>query len=308
MTLHVTNGEIAAQRLVAAGIADTVLTWDDPLHEGPLSAALDDDRLRHLRVDFLAAERFASAAELAARFEQRDRQFASWSTTDEIVLWFEHDLYDQLQLVQIAARLAAHARRPVTWVRSSTYLGSIDPAALRPMFDSRVPLTEDAAAWGETVWRALGADDPRPLQALLARPHPEWPHLTAALRRHLEELPDTKSGLSRLERQICAALEPGALLFPDLFQAAHHAVEDPIYLGDVALLARLRRMASAADPLVLHQGDYWTLTRSGAEVLAGKRDWLSRAPIDRWLGGVHLVGRRPAYRWDATRGKVRHDL
>ena len=45
-------------------------------------------------------------AEVAGRFEERDRALAA-NRGGEYVLWFEADLYDQLQIAQILAALDA---------------------------------------------------------------------------------------------------------------------------------------------------------------------------------------------------------
>jgi hypothetical protein len=47
------------------------------------------------------------------------------------------------------------------------------------------------------------------------------------------------------------------------------------------------------------------VTEAGREVLDGRRDRVRTYGIDRWLGGVHLMGHEAAWRWDpATRRLV----
>jgi hypothetical protein len=46
------------------------------------------------------------------------------------------------------------------------------------------------------------------------------------------------------------------------------------------------------------------VTALGREVLAGRRDWPSVRALDAWLGGVHIQGDRPRWRWDATRRQL----
>jgi hypothetical protein len=46
------------------------------------------------------------------------------------------------------------------------------------------------------------------------------------------------------------------------------------------------------------------LTEQGNAVLAGQVDWMQLHGIDRWLGGVHLSGHEPAWRWDQAQGHV----
>src|ERR687897_330478 len=102
MTTHVTNGDIVVDLLRRAGLATDALAWADVLHEGPVPGGLDDGGLRRVRAEFLAGADGADAAEVRRRFEERDRALAA-GRDGEYLLWFEADLYDQLQLAQIQA-------------------------------------------------------------------------------------------------------------------------------------------------------------------------------------------------------------
>jgi hypothetical protein len=46
------------------------------------------------------------------------------------------------------------------------------------------------------------------------------------------------------------------------------------------------------------------LTGLGREVLSGREDRISRCGIERWLGGVHLTGRGPHWRWDGAHERL----
>ena len=76
-------------------------------------------------------------------------------------------------------------------------------------------------------------------------------------------------------------------------------------MGDVQLAAYVRGLT----PLVsISNADVTAaeiaVTALGREVLAGRRDWLSVRAIDVWLGGVHLEGHRPRWRWDGARRQL----
>ena len=123
--LHVTNGDAAAEAIRSTGIDGEVLVWRDVLHEGPVPAGADVLELREIRAGFLArcgwAERAQALADLGARDE---RLGAALRAGEELVLWFEDDLFDQLQLVQVLDRVAAGAGRSrVTAVATQGYFG-----------------------------------------------------------------------------------------------------------------------------------------------------------------------------------------
>src|SRR3954454_14586784 len=88
-----------------AGLAGDLLSWRDVLHEGPVPD-LPPDQLRRVRADYLATLGAAETAEVEAELLVRDERLAGALESGEpVVLWFEHDLYDQLQLIQILAGL-----------------------------------------------------------------------------------------------------------------------------------------------------------------------------------------------------------
>jgi hypothetical protein len=79
-------------------------------------------------------------------------------------------------------------------------------------------------------------------------------------------------------------------------------------MGDVQLAAILSDLVSGATPLIAIDQDAqpfsgWRVsrTRAGADVLAGRGDRLVMAPLERWLGGVHLAPGAPLWRWDGER-------
>src|SRR5205823_5478510 len=96
--LNVTNGDSVAGTLREAGVPGTVLVWRDVLHDGPVPAG-DPAEVRRVRAGHLAARGWGAAAEIERDLAARDRLLANHG--EEYVLWFEADLYDQLQVAQV---------------------------------------------------------------------------------------------------------------------------------------------------------------------------------------------------------------
>ena len=87
------------------GFAGDVLPWDDVLHEGPVPEGLSLDELRQVRARFIAERGWGDFDTVLADFSVRDGVFENFEAQGEVSLWFEFDLYDQLQLCQILAPL-----------------------------------------------------------------------------------------------------------------------------------------------------------------------------------------------------------
>jgi hypothetical protein len=304
--LHVTNGDTAVDKLRAAGFADRALPWRDVLHDGPVPRGTDD-AVREVRARFLA-ERGWTTLEAARRdLATRDATLreALANRDVEIILWFEHDLYDQLQLAQVLDAIASHPSRAarIRVVHADDFLGHADADRLRGWHTMAHDLTEAELEAGRVAWDAVRAPDPRPLDALAGSPHLQaLPFMRSGVRRLLEELPWRRDGLARSERQILAAVAGGARTGADAFGATQLR-EEAIYLGDSSFAWYLERLAGGRAPLLrrtrvdaVPQGASplarWALalTPEGERVLAGEADHMALNGTTRWLGGMLVDG------------------
>jgi hypothetical protein len=155
-----------------------------------------------------------------------------------VVLWFEHDLYDQLQLLDILALASAADGTPELIVVGSfpgkpsfRGLGELTAAELETLWPSRVAATPGTLAAAAAAWDALRQPVPSALAALATADVPELPFLGAALRRLLEELPAPADGLSGTERRALQVIAAGAVTPPAAFRAAQDLEAAP-FLGD----------------------------------------------------------------------------
>ncbi len=125
--LHVTNGDSVLYLWKKAGLLGTHIAWRDMLHEGPVVADLPLEELSRIRGDYLASRGFGNAIKLHHDLEKRDAAIRRAEEFEEIVLWFEHDLYDQLHLLQILAVLQEQGigAGAVQLVQSDQYLGML---------------------------------------------------------------------------------------------------------------------------------------------------------------------------------------
>ena len=317
MLLHITNGDGAAALLAAGGCAGEILPWRDVLHEGPVPA-LELAALSRIRAEFLASRGWGALPALCTSFATRDRTLAEFRAYDELVLWFEHDLYDQLQLAQVLSFLASEERNGscitlicidrhegVTLFRG---LADLMPTHVAPLFAARGRVTGAAYHVASEAWGAFTGADPSAVESFLASDSSALPFMRAALLRHLQELPSTFNGLGRTAHHALNAVASGCIAPVSLLEA-HWDQETAPFMGDWSFWHELQSMARAPAPLLTiegacserdMQGATLSVTDEGAAVLTGKLDAIHLRGIDRWYGGVHLMGRHARWRWDAS--------
>src|SRR5579884_329991 len=160
--LHVTNGDSVLHEWKKGGLLGTHVAWRDVLHEGPVPAGMPLEELSRLRADYLASRGYGNAIKLHHDFQKRDAVIRRAAEFDEIVLWFEHDLFDQLHLLQILAVLnsAGIGAGGVQFIQSEEYLGILSADELMSLYPKRRFLTSAMAEGAARAWAAFTNEDP----------------------------------------------------------------------------------------------------------------------------------------------------
>lgn len=305
----ITNGDHAAHALAAHFPDAEILIWRDVLVEGPVPGgisdeALDDIRARHIETAF-------GMNDVRADFTRRNEAFAKLNAFNRIELWFETDLHDQLQLLELLTRFSKNtpARIPALAFSPPPLSSHIDAAA-----NAIRDLTSADYQAAVAMWHAFRASSPGRVYTE-ANARDAWPEARAALARLLEEYPSPRDGLGRIERAALLAIRDGAIT-PGLAFRHYQQTEELPFLGDLGFYYRLDRLAAGNTPLVqgLPEGgvshaarnnstvEYIDtpieLTDAGRAVLEGKMDLIGLNGIDRWIGGVHLTNEH-IWRYDA---------
>ena len=288
--LHVANGTCTTRLIEAAGIPGALSLWADPLHQGPVPGHLTDAELLEVRRRYLAGPGEASIDPVNDLRRWRDvvEEHAAY---DELVLWFEHDLFDQLNLVQALDWVHHHVpgEKPVSQVSIDAFpghpefkgLGELAPGDMVFLLTARQPVSGAQFGLAGQAWRAFREPTPESLDALRRCDTTALPFLSRAVTRLLHELPWTTDGLSRTERQLLRLAAAGPV-DPASALPRMHDGEDAYYITDTALADLGAALAQTTPPLL--QGDRG-LSDTGRAVLAGQVDRVEACGIDRWLGG-----------------------
>ncbi len=323
--LNVTNGDCAVDVMKKAGIAGDFLPWRDVLHDGPVPADLSLEDLSKVRAEFIIGKGWGGDdAETAIKqdFIDRDNQLNNYQDYEKVILWFEHDLYDQLQIIQILDWFAhsftqrQQGTTKLSMICTENYLGMQSPDEMKALMRYESLVTKEQLTLASRAWSAfrstLSVDKPKQWQNLLNQDTsalPFLPFLKGAIVRQLEEFPDHKTGLSRTAYQALKIFAQGETRCGKVF-GEYSKTEERRFLGDVSFWGILDEMVNANPPLLVpkdssqlqdsvKQTDDLVITIIGKKVLKGKANMLDYYEADRWIGGTHL-SKDNIWCWDAT--------
>src|ERR1700742_3805185 len=97
--VHVCNGDSTADSLSLADLPGEIRVWADALDQGPVLPIGDAEHYK-LRGEYWA-KLGGNAADRAQQLATYDKDFDEAAGAEELILWFEHDLFDQLALVRL---------------------------------------------------------------------------------------------------------------------------------------------------------------------------------------------------------------
>jgi hypothetical protein len=298
--LHIINGATLLEPLKAAGLTGTFSEYADLLHEGPVMT--DDDMAvwLYMRAEFIAENGWGKQEDVLRQMQEWQASLASFRDYDDVVLWYEHDLFDQLLLIRHLNWWWQHAPLdPPSLVSPADYLGTLSAAQLKALFDARERVTEAQLTLAADAWRAFTAAEPLELVRIVNLENTSMlPHLQGALLRLLQEYPSSFNGLGRTEQQTLEIIAQSPLNDFDLF-AANARREERVFMGDTTFFMRMQRLLDAPRPLLERNAadGPLLLTETGRRVLDGTSDHVLINGIDRWIGGVHLTA-SDYWRWN----------
>ncbi|MGD9902209.1 MAG: hypothetical protein AB7U83_01970 [Vicinamibacterales bacterium] len=318
---HVANGTCTARLVDAAGLPGSTSLWADPLYDGAVPGGLSDDELLEVRARHLGGGDGSAATEPWNDLREWRRAIAAHDRYDELVLWYEHDLFDQLNLMQVLPWIREHvpAAATVSLVCVGSFphhphfkgLGELAPDQIAELFSGRERVGHARFALAAHAWDAFRASTPEALDDLRRGDTAALPFLAPALTRLLQEYPWTRDGLSRSERRLLALVASGpttlATIFPRMTTPG-----DVLHMTDRGLVDLAGALAATSPPLLVLDPPtdgppldaVVALTAAGEQMLAGDADRVRLCGIDRWIGGVHQRGHAGVWRWDEAAQQV----
>ncbi|WP_379137436.1 sigma-70 family RNA polymerase sigma factor [Paenibacillus sp. sgz500958] len=327
--LHIVNGDSVGDMLRQGIVHGDILVWREVYPHGPVfpQPAAEDNRT--FRAGYLEKTLGVPKAEYLAASIAQEQALDQCGKYDEVVLWFEHDLFDQTMLSYLLHRFSDMSSPPAKLsllcigefpgIELFHGLGQLTREQIATLHGTWTPIGAVELQLGSALWQAYASADPQILQSLLNQDTSALPFAHDAFKAHLSRFPSTSNGLGIVEQTTLERVNAGTnkaySLFGEVTDSLHR-----LGMGDLEYKYVLSRMAQAPHPLLEIGGkkavpgvnpistpfrnDTVELTELGKEVLEGKIDWTFLSGIDEWYGGVHLQGNQPDWRWNAAMQRI----
>lgn len=210
--LHITNGDITTNYLKKLKFSGEFITWREMLSEGKTTSDIGSETFWKTRYDFLKSSYNISKKKFIDYTLKEYRNLCNQKEQDEIVLWFEHDLFCQINMLAVISWLKRYRQgHKISLVCSGEIKGSnkmfglsqLNATQIKQHYKNRVSLNQNDIEYADYIWQLYCSDSPLRLETVYKfNPMSPFKYLATAIEAHLQRFPSIKNGLNIIENTI----------------------------------------------------------------------------------------------------------
>ncbi|MEN1783771.1 MAG: DUF1835 domain-containing protein [Bacteroidota bacterium] len=293
--LNITNGDCFTERLKSLPYKGEIITWREMLCEGKTLSNVGSESFWKTRFEFLNKNYSISKSWFVEKTLKEYRTLCNHKQEDRIVLWFEYDLFCQINMLAILSWLKTHRRyAEISLVCSGRVEGSdeyfglneLSDEALAKLYQNKIVLTQDDLEYADYVWQLYCSDNPMHLQHVINDKAFQFDYLNNAIQGHLQRFPSIKNGLNALENQVLEVALAKKPKSKKEFTALLLKTKSVYGFGH----SQYDRMVNTLKPLFSSLNPV-RLSAKGKEVIAKKTNFYAQMrDADHFLGGALKYG------------------
>ncbi|MCM4166397.1 hypothetical protein KCTC52924_03330 [Arenibacter antarcticus] len=289
--LHITNGDSFTTKLRNLNLGGEIITWREMLCEGKTETNVGSESFWKTRFEFLNKNYKVTKSWFIEKTLKEYRSLCNHKQEDHIVLWFEYDLFCQINMLAVISWLKSN--RPFAEISmvccgeeddSDTLYGlnDLSDEQILNLYNHRTYLNQDDVEYADYVWQLYCSDNPIRLENLKDFSSFQFTYLESAIRAHLMRFPSIKNGLNEVENNILRLANSANPKSKSELMATVLKNQGRYGFGDTQydrLFVKLKPMFKSFKPV--------KLSKTGNDILVGKTSYYSCIQEnDVFLGGA----------------------
>lgn len=289
--LHITNGDDFTLKLKSLNLQGDIITWREMLCEGKTETSVGSESFWKTRFDFLHKNYKITKSWYVEKTLKEYRSLCNHKQQDQIILWFDCDLFNQVNMLAVISWLKHHRKYAEIYLASSGNidetntlynLSDLDDSQLLKLYENKIWLTQDDIEYADYVWQLYCSDNPIRLQNLTDFPNYHFDYLSDAIQAHLKRFPSIRNGLNQVENNILKIASEQKLKTKSELITRVIQNQGVYGFGD----AQYDRVVTKLKPLFTNFNPV-RLTKKGKEILEGKTSYYACIQEnDAYLGGA----------------------
>lgn len=290
--LHITNGDSTTDYLKKLNYSGNFITWREMLCEGKTTTDVGSESFWKNRFEYFKSYYKVTKKNFIDFTLKEYRSLCNQKNTEEIVLWFEYDLFCQINMIAVISWLKRYRKGyHISLVCSGKIKGSKKLKAICELtenqinnhYKNRVTLTQDDIEYADYIWQLYCSDSPLRLETVYKfDPMSPFQYLASAIEAHLLRFPSLENGLSAVENNILKTAAENKLSSKEKLVGKLLKEEDRYGFGDLQYfnkITHLRKLFHSFNPV--------RLSKKGKQVLENEINFYAEIRSeDFYLGGA----------------------
>ena len=211
-TLHITNGDKTTDYLKSLGYTGEFITWREMLCEGKTSIDVGSETFWKTRFEFLKSSYKVTKKTFIDFTLKEYRNLCQNKNKEEIILWFDHNLHSQINMIAIVSWLKRYRKgEKISLVIGGTLelsnkietLNQLSKNQITEQYLHRSELSLDDIEYADYIWQLYCSNCPLRLETIYKyNPMSPFIHLSKAIEMHLKRFPSIENGLNSTENYI----------------------------------------------------------------------------------------------------------
>lgn len=288
--LHIINGDGLTEKLDQLHISGEIIIWREMLCEGPTSYEIGNEEFIAQRQDFFRKGYGVSNEEYRENFLAELEKLEKINDFDEIILWFEFDLYSHINMMAVISFLSQKNKNfPLFLVCSGRVQGekNLIPLAdlsakqLQEHYDYKIRLNEDDLGMAILIWEIYCGNKPSRLLSEIKKTT-NFTYLPSCLRAHIERFPNAQTGLNSLETNILKLIRKHKITSEN--QLLGYSIEYQGYYGYE--LKQMQRVLKKVSSFYELNSEGIQLNDQGVQAINSEKNFYRQLKDEESYGGV----------------------
>lgn len=272
--LHIVNGDSTKESLEQSSLGGEIVVWREMLCEGPVSKPVFSDEFWQERYAYFEKELAVPRLDYYDKTIKELMKTEFLEEVDELVLWYEYDLFCQVNLMALCGFLLEHFRKDVQysmvcvgrekdregWQTLSDY----KPSDYTDLYNNRINMSRASFEYALECWKVYAQKDKNAIRVFNFRKNRRFKYFDVAMKQELKRFPDAH-GLSEIDRKILEVIHTGKYKAKDLLKRLLvWQKKDTVYgFGDLQYALRLKKLNAFYEV----QKEVLTLNKEGKTLL-----------------------------------------
>lgn len=208
---HIVNGDAVVPLLKKSGIDGEIVVWREALCDGPLDIQVASDNFWKKRYDFFEKELGISKLEYFDKTIKEILKADDFPENSEVVMWFEFDLFCQVNLMALCSYLLQNYRKDITYnlvctgkVKGKEKLQSLtdfSSESFKLLYENKIKLSKNNLIFADNCWQKFVENDIEKIAEFNFGKISKFQYFQMAMNQHLKRFP-SKNNLNEIQNKI----------------------------------------------------------------------------------------------------------